>query len=84
MEYFRANDRLKNNLIEAISRKGAALCQLNYHSNNLNIKQDENEKSLRVIDDTWLLVTRFISPESDSKVCSNIISISIFVVVINC
>lgn len=62
-----ANDRLKNNLVEAISRKGAALCQLNYHSNNLNIKEDDNEKSLQVIDETWLLVTRFISPESDSK-----------------
>lgn len=68
--YFRINDRLKNNLIEALSRKGAALCQLNYHSNNLNIiKDDENDKALKTIDEIWLLVTCFISPDSDVKVC---------------
>jgi hypothetical protein len=65
--YFRSNDRLKNNLIEALSRKGAALCQLYYYNYAHGIKTDSS--GLREIDDIWLQVTCFISPDSDSKVC---------------
>lgn len=65
--YFRSNDRLKNNLIEALSRKGAAMCQLYYYNfMNTNIK---DESYLQEIDDVWLQVICFISPDSDSKVC---------------
>jgi len=57
-------------LIEALTRKGIALCQLNYHNNNSNtIQEDDNAKALNAIDEIWLLVTRFISPDSDLKVC---------------
>jgi len=59
------NDRLKNNLIEALSRKGAALCQLYYYNNMNSKKKDTND--LQKIDDIWLQVTCFISPDSDSK-----------------
>lgn len=66
--YFRINDRLKNNLIEALSRKGAALCQL-YCYNLLNNVTDDCDLTLQSIDDIWVQTTRFVSPDSDSKVC---------------
>lgn len=68
--YFRANDRLKNNVIEAFCRKGAAVCQLYYYNYVYTKKMDENE--LKIIDDIWVQTSRFVSPDSDSKVCSNI------------
>lgn len=56
-------------MIEALSRKGAALCQLYYYHNvNSNKKQ---ESDLKDIDEVWQQVTCFISPDSDSKVCLN-------------
>ncbi|KAF0761000.1 tripeptidyl-peptidase 2, partial [Aphis craccivora] len=60
-----SNDRLKNNLIEALSRKGAAMCQL-YYYNFMNTKI-KDESYLQEIDDVWLQVICFISPDSDSK-----------------
>jgi len=54
-------------VIEALSRKGAAMCQLYYYNYMDSKKQGEND--LRNIDDIWLQVTCFISPDSDSKVC---------------
>lgn len=62
------NDRLKNNLIEALCRKGTAMCQLNYY--NYVYQKDtieDNDRSLRIIDEIWVQVTCFISPDSDSK-----------------
>ncbi|XP_050538045.1 tripeptidyl-peptidase 2 [Daktulosphaira vitifoliae] len=63
------NDRLKNNLVEALSRKGAALCQLFYFmaDSKIIIESIEKNITLEIIDDVWLQVTRFISPDSDLK-----------------
>lgn len=69
-EYFRANDRIKNNLVEALNRKGAALCQLYYFNHILNKEEDKDGKALQAIDDIWVEITCFVSPDSpDSKVC---------------
>lgn len=54
-------------MIEALCRKGAALCQLYYYNNVMTKKSDEN--ALQDIDDILLQVACFISPDSDSKVC---------------
>ncbi|XP_050432154.1 tripeptidyl-peptidase 2 [Adelges cooleyi] len=64
-----ANDKLKNNLVEALCRKGTALCQLYYADNKqlVESKQTLEDISLEAIDDIWLQVTRFISPDSDLK-----------------
>lgn len=46
------------------------MCQLNYY--NYVYQKDtieDNDKSLQIIDDIWVQVTCFISPDSDSKVC---------------
>lgn len=60
-----SNDRLKNTLIEALSRKGAALCQLYYYNDMNGEKKDAND--LQYIDDIWLQVACFIPPDSDIK-----------------
>jgi len=54
-------------VVEALSRKGAALCQLYYYNNV--ITKITNENDLQEIDDILLQVACFISPDSDSKVC---------------
>jgi len=54
-------------VIEALCRKGAALCQLYYFNNVMTKTTDENV--LQDIDDILLQVACFISPDSDSKVC---------------
>lgn len=72
-KYFRTNERLKNNLIEALSRKGAAMCQLYYFHHILNKEVDEDNKALQAINTVWVQITCFVSPDSDSKVCSNIL-----------
>lgn len=59
-------------MIEALSRKGAALCQL-YYYNSLNNIIDTTDITLQSIDDIWIQTTRFISPDSDAKVCVLII-----------
>lgn len=60
-----SNDRLKNIVIEALCRKGAALCQLYYYNNVMT--KITNENDLQDIDDILLQVACFISPDSDSK-----------------
>jgi len=60
-------------LIEALSRKGVALCQLHCYNSIYNKEVDNNEKSLEAIDEVWRLLTCFISPDSDSKVSLYII-----------
>jgi len=54
-------------VIEALCRKGAALCQLYYFNSVMTKTTDENV--LKVIDEILLQVACFISPDSDSKVC---------------
>lgn len=49
------------------------MCQLNYY--NYVYQKDtieDNDRSLRIIDEIWVQVTCFISPDSDSKVCLNV------------
>lgn len=65
--YFRVHDRLKTTVIEALCRKGAALCQLYYYNNVMTKKSDDNV--LQDIDTILQQVSWFISPDSDSKVC---------------
>lgn len=72
-EYFRVNDRLKVNVIEALCRKGAALCQLYYFHHILNKEVDEDGKALQTIDEIWVKITFYIPPDSDLKVCLNIV-----------
>lgn len=54
-------------MVEALSRKGAALCQLYYYNNVMT--KIKNENDLQYIDDILLQVACYISPDSDSKVC---------------
>ncbi|XP_060874087.1 tripeptidyl-peptidase 2-like [Metopolophium dirhodum] len=58
-----SKDRLKNIVVEALCRKGAAMCQLYFYKNVINKKRDKND--LQDIDDILLQVARFIPPDFD-------------------
>lgn len=46
------------------------MCQLFYFNLINGIDADEGPQILQTIDEIWVQVTCFVSPDSDSKVCS--------------